>query len=123
MERKHSFIIEINLDVEKKIKRLDSSIKKVVKEKINNLENFPFPKDPKHMLSIFKNNFLAEINIDKIRVYYLFTLEKIYIYNIEYRGKVNVFDLKKDHKSGNKNYPNQRKYIQALKKWFKKKFK
>ena len=91
MERKHSFIIEINLDVEKKIKRLDSSIKKVVKEKINNLENFPFPKDPKHMLSIFKNNFLAEINIDKIRVYYLFTLEKIYIYNIEYRGKSECF--------------------------------
>lgn len=101
------------------ISKLDSQIKKKVITKINSLEQSPFPKNKSHILDLAGNSMLCELSIEKIRVYYTIENQFVVIENIEYDGVVSVLDGKLNHKSGNKSYPNQKKYIKKIKRIFK----
>jgi mRNA-degrading endonuclease RelE of RelBE toxin-antitoxin system len=112
---KKVLLIEIENKALKQIKKLDLKVRKKVNKKIKSLEENPFPKNKKHFLSSNKHTFLSETNIEEIRIYYKFTLEKIIILNIEYKGIVKILEVEK--KSGK-----QQKTISRLKKIFKNKF-
>ena len=112
---------------EKFIKNLDFSIKIRIIKGIKSLEIDPFPRDKKHILETVGSSLLCELAVDKLRIYY--TVEDRFIVieeirsgkniDIQYKGIVNVLEGKSSHKSGNKNnFPNQRRDICRLKKWF-----
>ena len=107
------FIIEIEDKAEKQIKKLDKNTRKKVNTKIKRLKENPFPKNPKHFLASNKNTFLGEVDIDEIRIYYKFVLEKIIILEVEYKGEIKFLEVEK--KSGKQN-----KTIERIKKYFSK---
>jgi mRNA-degrading endonuclease RelE of RelBE toxin-antitoxin system len=121
------FKIKYEDKAKKFIKKLDFSIKQRVIEKIKSLELDPFPRQKKHILETAGSSILCELPIDKLRIYYTVEDRFIVIEEIEYgkiiekeyKGLVKILEGKSNHKSGNKeNYPNQRKDINRLKKWF-----
>lgn len=100
-----------------KLKKKDFFIHDKINKKLNELKLKPFPSNKNHILSVCGSEMLCEIAYNTIRVYYVITREEIVIEKIVYEGFVNVYDLKKNHKSGNsRNYPNQRKFINKEKK-------
>jgi mRNA-degrading endonuclease RelE of RelBE toxin-antitoxin system len=99
-----------------KNKEINKRFNKIVNER---LKKTPYPKDKKYILNIKGDSYLCELVIDKFRFYYEIKQEIIVINEIEYLGKVRVLEGHTNQKSGNKqNYPNQRRTIQRLKKWF-----
>lgn len=106
------------------IKKLDFSIKQRVIEKIKSLELDPFPRQKNHILETIGSSLLCELPIDKLRVYYTVEDRFIVIEEIEYMGIIKILEGQNSHKSGNKkNFPNQRRDIGRLKKWFQNFFK
>lgn len=118
------FIIKREENVKKelnKIKKKNIKTFEIINKKIEELEKKPFPNKSKHILSTNRNQMLCELCFKTIRIYYILTKEEIIIEKIEYEGTIDVFDLEKRHKSGNKqNNPRQRKYINKTKKKFNK---
>ena len=104
-----------------KLKKKDLATYEIINKKIDELRLKPFPTRKEHVLSVNRNEMLCELSYKIIRIYYIITREEIIIEKISYEGRINIFDLKKDHKSGNKqNNPNQRKYINKEVKKFRK---
>ncbi len=106
------------------IKKLDFFIKNKVISKIKQLEIDPFPHQKKHIIETIGSSLLCELSIDKLRIYYTVEDRFIVIEEIEYKGIITLIEGRNNHKSGNKqNYPNQRRDISKLKKWFQNLFK
>lgn len=113
--------VKISNSAEKFISKLDGSYKKKIVNFIEYLENNPVPKNKKHILDVSGNSFLCEYSLDKLRFYY--TIENLFIVieDIEYDGEIEVLKGFSNHKSGNKNYPNQKRDIKSLLKKLKEK--
>ena len=89
-----------------------------VKE-IFNLAVTPIPRKKEHVLDVKEHRLLCELSVDKIRFYYEVSQERIIVNEVNYKGKVLVGYGKNNHKFGNKkNWSNQQKFINWLKKIF-----
>jgi len=119
-EKKLTHYLEIEEKVRKFIKKLDKNIQLRVNKVIFNLVKNPFPREGKHILDSKGNKLLCELSIDKLRFYYIIEEGRILINDVEYLGKIKINHGFTNHKSGNKNYPNQKRFILWLKKLFKK---
>jgi hypothetical protein len=83
----------------------------------------PIPRKNQHILDRAGSSLLCEYSIEELRFYYTIENQFVVIENIEYKGIVEVLEGHANHKSGNKkNWPNQRKVINKLSKWFSKVF-
>lgn len=116
--------VEISDSAKKFIKNIDGSLVKRVDKFLLDLETNPIPNNKKHILEVHGPSMLCEGAIDKLRFYYTIEDKFVVIEDIKYRGSVEIIEGKSNHKSGDKkNYPNQRRDISRLKKWFDKLFK
>ena len=113
------YSVEVSDSAKKFIKSIDGSLIKRVKKFISNLETNPIPSDKKHILETHGPSMLCESSVDKLRFYYTIEDKFIVIEDIKYRGSVEIVEGYSNHKSGNKqNFPNQRRDINKLRKWF-----
>ena len=112
--------IQIEKKVQKFLKKLDKKIRDCSVQAIENLGTRPIPKNKKHILATKGDAMLCELGVDKIRFYYEIKYGIIFIEEVEYLGRVRVLEGKRNHKSGNKSFPNQKKFILTLLSWFKK---
>ena len=114
-----NFKVKISSSARKFISKLDGKYKQKIKKFIEFLEKSPIPKKNKHILDISGSSMLCEYSIDKLRFYYTIENQFVVIEDIEYKGIFEILEGHSNHKSGNrKNFPNQRKDIAKLKKWF-----
>ena len=94
---------------------LDYEIKERCYKKLDELYNDPIPHDKKNILLSHGGYLFCKINIDKIRIYYLFKSKKLVIMRII------IWEISKSHKAGSKgNYNRQQKDINRMKKEVKK---
>ena len=110
--------VELSTSTKKFIKKLDGSYKEKVIKFLEYLEKRPIPLKKKHILELAGSSMLCEYPLDKLRFYYTIENQFVVIENIKYSGLVEVLKGYSNHKSGNKNYPNQQKDIKQLKKDF-----
>jgi len=115
-----NYSVEVSDSAKRFIKSIDGSLINRVNKFISNLEVSPIPNDKKHILETNGPSMLCEGSVDKLRFYYTIENKFVVIEDIKYRGTVEIIEGKSNHKSGNKlNFPNQRRDITKLKKWFK----
>ena len=113
------FDIEINPNISNFLSRRDGVTKKKFDKFIDNkLKINPIPSNKKHIIRRKNNKYLCEFGINKLRFIYIIEFKKVIIFGVEYEGVVNIFDVKTNYKSGNKNYPNQQRDFKKLKKEF-----
>ena len=108
--------VKLEQKASKFIHKLKNPEKEQVSKAIDSLEEKPFPTNKKHILKSIGITLLCEMAIGKLRIYYTIENQFVVIENIKYAGIVSVLDGKRNHKSGNKNNPNQQKDIKNLKK-------
>ena len=114
------FKVKISTSAKKFLSKLDGKYKKKINNFINFLSETPIPRNNKHILDRMGSSMLCEYGVDELRFYYTIENQFVVIENIEYKGIIELISGHSDHKSGNKqNFPNQRKYIARLRKWFK----
>ena len=111
--------IKYEKKAKKFLKNLDFSIKSRIDNELEKLKYKPFPRNKKHILDSSQISILCELSVDNLRIYYTIEDGFIVIEEVEYEGIVTLIEGQNSHKSGNKqNYPNQRRDISRLKKWF-----
>jgi mRNA-degrading endonuclease RelE of RelBE toxin-antitoxin system len=118
------FKVKVSISAKKFISKLDGSYKKKIDKFIKSLSESPIPRQNKHILDRTGSSMLCEFSVDELRFYYTIENQFVIIEDIEYKGIVEVLEGHSSHKSGNKkNFPNQRRDISKLKKWFQNLFK
>ncbi len=114
------WIVEVRQNVYNLLSKRNTEAKKFDKI-IEILKINPIPPEHSKKLRTIrrrKGKSLCEIKINKLRFYYTVKSNKVEVLDYTYDGYVDVFYGGDNHKAGNKNYPNQRKFINKIKKDF-----